>query len=681
MTNSSPANIAAYINTLTYNLEDSGKISKNPWKINHGTFCCFNAFSRVDVRIEVKIPGTVEAYIVDLKGERQVISGDKIWQELFLSSLLRAILDDSDEPESAEAGFVVGLRKLDPFTNPSVEKRFLEAAKDEFWKGWQLGTDPEVQIATYFSNHLSNGLVKYFVGSGRVGEATKFFEELYPTEPEVGALLANMYLDNDEEVKAVKTLYDSVKRQPTSYGLLLAQIDFLRRKSQHKMALQLAQTAVSLAPSEFCTWAKLTEVYMDLKDYESALLTLNSCPMFTYVEKDAHRMPTPARVHIPLKPDPSNPKQANLPGDINGTLFDENDPKENEVHPELIQLPSLNLRGTFKKAYALIIRMVSEIGWDDLLKFRSTVFVMEEEYRVHRAVAEEKEKEKYMSSKTNGDEGDVKDEENTENKENEENEETETEKEGKKDGEATGDDEDEDDDKFLSPTTGESVGAKSMDKEREPVKKDGEEKPISPVSPTAVKSEDGDEPAAPIKNKRLCERWLDNLFMVLYNDLRIYTAIKAEINHYKINAARTATNSSLMNILLYRKTGAEWEMYGDLCLRLLKKADALEAYRLCLEQKLSLKALLRLLEMYTDEGNIQLVLGVVVKLVEVLDRAYVDHTYPSLIGKQVFRIIRRHGLAKVQNVLISMNVPQKSFKLVTRFFDFAEAFRVEGVSW
>ena len=28
------------------------------------------------------------------------------------------------------------------------------------------------------------------------------------------------------------------------------------------------------------------------------------------------------------------------------------------------------------------------------------------------------------------------------------------------------------------------------------------------------------------KNKRLCEKWLDNLFMVLYNDLRLYTALK-----------------------------------------------------------------------------------------------------------------------------------------------------------
>ena len=33
---------------------------------------CFNAFSRVDVRVDVKIPGGVQAYVVDLRGERCV---------------------------------------------------------------------------------------------------------------------------------------------------------------------------------------------------------------------------------------------------------------------------------------------------------------------------------------------------------------------------------------------------------------------------------------------------------------------------------------------------------------------------------------------------------------------------------------------------------------------------------
>jgi len=36
---------------------------------------CFNAFSRVDVRVEVKIPGGVESYVIDLRGERWEING------------------------------------------------------------------------------------------------------------------------------------------------------------------------------------------------------------------------------------------------------------------------------------------------------------------------------------------------------------------------------------------------------------------------------------------------------------------------------------------------------------------------------------------------------------------------------------------------------------------------------
>jgi Chs5-Arf1p-binding protein BUD7/BCH1 len=38
-----------------------------------------------------------------------------------------------------------------------------------------------------------------------------------------------------------------------------------------------------------------------LEMFEAALLTLNSCPMFTYNERDLHRMPTPQRTHLPVK--------------------------------------------------------------------------------------------------------------------------------------------------------------------------------------------------------------------------------------------------------------------------------------------------------------------------------------------------------------------------------------------
>lgn len=56
------------------------------------------------------------------------------------------------------------------------------------------------------------------------------------------------------------------------------------------------------------------------------------------------------------------------------------------------------------------------------------------------------------------------------------------------------------------------------------------------------------------------------------------------------------------------------------------KEDAKEAYRQCLEQKFSAKSWLRLLELYSDEGNINMTLGAAVKLVSMLDKAFVETT-------------------------------------------------------
>lgn len=141
------------------------------------------------------------------------------------------------------------------------------------------------------------------------------------------------------------------------------------------MALKLAKFAVNTTPSEFLTWAKLTEVYIDLEDYKNALLTLNSCPMFTYSERDMHRMPAPIKTHLPIKQEIMN----------SGIMEEDAAGRENEADPNLSRLPAPALHGTFAKAYALLTRLASKIGWDDLLKCRSQVFVMEEEYRMQKA--------------------------------------------------------------------------------------------------------------------------------------------------------------------------------------------------------------------------------------------------------------------------------------------------------
>jgi len=129
----------------------------------------------------------------------------ELWQETYVSALLRAILY-SDDPNY----WLDAYRKLDPITTPEGEIRFLQAAEALFMKGallvialflfpnyfagWQVGSDPEIQVATIISNHLTAGIMKYFGDSGRFQQAANLFEKLTVKEPEVASLLARSYI-------------------------------------------------------------------------------------------------------------------------------------------------------------------------------------------------------------------------------------------------------------------------------------------------------------------------------------------------------------------------------------------------------------------------------------------------------------------------------------------------------
>ncbi|CAL1708705.1 unnamed protein product [Somion occarium] len=613
---SSSASLAAYINSLTYALEDdSGWFSKGTgWKVRNGCYCCFNAFSRVDVRVDVKIPGGVNAYVIDLRGERHEASPE-IWLETYLSALLRAILY-SDDPNY----WLDAYRKLDPITAPEGELRFLKAAEALFMKGWQVGSDPEIQVATVVSNHLTNAIMKYFGDSGRYQHAANLFEKLVGREPEVSSLLAKSYIGMNEEVKAVQIMAAAMKQTPQSYTLLHVQCDFLRSKGNFEWALKLARQAVNCAPSEFVTWEKLTDIYIDLGEYESALLTLNSCPMFTYNGRDAHRNLPASRIHLPPK------------GPIVDILPERTKTEEDEADPALVRLPAPGLRGTWARAYALLTRLVSKIGWDELLKTRSAVFVMEEEYRMQKQHSDIRVASPSSPNGTTSEtvihedgsvsksasKGDTLGESSTLADDNastrgvrsttpaHSNRNSEVEVDNSTNGlptiristesnrERAVKSQVEDDEKAeVNGKLEEPAGAAAID---------GLEKPVQAGVQDAETSQSSQE-AFSFSNKRLCERWLDNLFMVLYEDLRVWTIFRAEVAHFKTQH------------VAYRKTGMEWEILGDLGIRLQHKEEAKEAYQRCLDSnRYSLKPWMKLLDVYAEEGDIQRTLQVAIRV-------------------------------------------------------------------
>lgn len=126
---SSSASLAAYINTLTY--KEHGQTATH--KIVEGLYCCYNAFSRLDMRVHVTIPGTVESYCIDERGDKRKATDD-LWLETYLCSVLRAY-SYADDGSGDTIRKIMGVRRFNPVTNTETEHRFLSAAEQLFFRG------------------------------------------------------------------------------------------------------------------------------------------------------------------------------------------------------------------------------------------------------------------------------------------------------------------------------------------------------------------------------------------------------------------------------------------------------------------------------------------------------------------------------------------------------------------
>jgi len=331
--------------------------------------------------------------------------------------------------------------------------------------------------------------------------------------------------------------------------------------------------------------------------------------MFTYQDRDHPKMPQPSKMHLPV-----------LAESVLDEMSDDNhDPKHDKADAALLKLPAASLKGTFAKAYGILTEITSQIGWDMLLKYRSSVFVMEEEYRFEKSAS--------VTAVRGGSTS--------------------------KSGDSDSEDEEQSDDKPAINGHNKEAGVKENG---EKGKEDGDqeehadviEKPEHSVLPEEVKG--GTETGHPnsegkistqkyshIQNKRLCERWLDNLFMVLYEvlsdhitvstgltpnqDLRVYTIWRSDLARYGQQKRP------------YRKSATELEILGELAQRLHHHAEAEEAFQSRLQIRFSARALRGVLQTQEKSKDNRGALNSIIRLTAWQYRWYSEvriHTYLKL---------------------------------------------------
>lgn len=635
---SNSASIAAQLQGLATLMSSKSHYwfgEKKHWKVPQMTYCTYNAFSKLDMRVTVHMPGKFESSVVNNDGKLihdKILNDelDRLWLETFVSSIVRSLLD-SDDDENNKVGGLVEIRKVNPFNDGSkqVLATFLAGFEKLFYEGPKLGCGVDIPLPTLISNYLVDGFLKCVQLTQSYDSALEILQRLEQNEPSVISLIAQVLLLKDEEIQAVTTMSEGIARDRRDADLLLLQAEFCMNKKRNDLALDLAKQAVKSAPSDFKSWSMLVKVYTKLGDFENALLTLNSCPMNSHKEKYTLRRVVPLRggnedLHLP------SPVDVTLE-DVSYLLSQDVANEQRNLDPQLANLPAANLKSTFAKAYDLLTDIVVKTGWQTLLKYRAKVFVMEEEYRKDRNNSSNGNVRKSSTVSTLNGESSL-------------------------NPEAASPDND------ASSTT----AIKSPKKEEE--------------SDTILGEEEEESLEDEFKRKRLCERWLDNLFMLLYEDLRAYTMWQAESLHFQAQQME------------YKKTTLEWEILGSIAYRLKHFKEGSVAFANALSGRFSAKSQREMLKYYqmersriiTNSGNSdqnnsyqpnytkklnqlnERILESTIKLLVWNHRWYSDFS-PKLINS-LGDLIAKEGLIKIQSLvqaLYSTNVTSISSSATT----------------
>ncbi|CCE64595.1 hypothetical protein TPHA_0I00890 [Tetrapisispora phaffii CBS 4417] len=563
-------------------------------KVRLMTFCCCNIFSDIDIRIRYESPKKYQVSAIDLHNPSLFVElDDDLWEETFVSCCIRSIIINEDKlwksPGLVELPFLIS-----EFKNA---KRLVKSMCERLPLYYKAGFDStKANDLTILHNNLTKALLKYLsIVSNDLNDYTiKILESLMVKDVQnnlIYQLVIIKILDQNEmnDIKlinllniTIKELLNSVMKQKNKNDnlhllnctteILIIQARFLMRRNDLEDALEVAKKVAALSSDSFESWFLLASIYVALEQYDNALYSINSIPSLPKYDKQQlniisqksvidsnYKRPYGRKIDrnlgtvIPSGCDLNsaeldnlskihrNLKENELKCFIYGrTIMPFNDcktPKStyldqscSEIGP-LYGVQSINLinfvspnevktitntqllqRNSIVNQYSwfetqvmnILLDIVCKIGWNDLLKLRSTIFIMEKEY---------------ISNKQS------------------------------------------------------NIG----------------------MIPKHM------------REKRLCERWLDQLFLDIYEDLTIVNENDIFKSSENINSDDHSSVGSIHNSLGTRKeikySGLEWELLGLTMLRTWNFEDAIICFRTSMLARFDIISCEKLLEIYFDEDN------------------------------------------------------------------------------
>eukprot|EP00177_Eucheuma_denticulatum_P005002 GFKZ01009118.1.p1 GENE.GFKZ01009118.1~~GFKZ01009118.1.p1 ORF type:complete len:792 (-),score=128.84 GFKZ01009118.1:1827-4202(-) len=707
---SQPAAISAYIVDVVRNngLDPLPWVATGGWEIASATFATYNIISKADIMVHVDFPGSTSV-IARGSDSRDVELTDLLFAELLTSTVVRDILRVGEDP------FYPCLRVISAVTAQRIEPLFLDAATECVHR-WHLSGVDTLATTTESAarSRIATAIRDHFLNNARFDDAIEFFTRprVLQADPDCATHAATAARIKGDVDKASHIIDDLIEKAPQSEMAWLERARLLRAKGDLEKAMEACKTAAQYSEENVELWVFTADLHVDLKQYGEAFEALNSADMPPPNLDPFLRKLVPNRKNV-TTPIEGASKGMDAVRVLASRLREEKNKTSDKTDDMLSELPGKLMTDAEKQCYAVLVKILNDLSWDDMLAVRGECFVMETDVENNPRMARTGDED--ASESENEDFDDVEVEHGESQPQGTDAEGTDAGDLGEAEVSPSGPDGEEDMNQAvngLATVSLEPEGAGGSDQNGPPA--------------------NGNEPSADAERqllsleqlgKKVCKPWLDYLVTNMYQDLRAMAMWNAEEQPLSAGAALVAAlearkarreptdgegaNASApddiedQNHNDYRRSPEEvakttarppvdWLRRGDLAARLGKREEAKTAYWICVRisaknKSVAVSSLLRIMKMSSEDGDSKTTLRCADAIWNYLD-SKADRNQASEptapvpdIRSCVFRLISNKGLRAVRDVVSAENDTIDRKRMEGLLLD-AVAQRVDGFS-
>ncbi|CCD23540.1 Bch2p NDAI_0B05070 [Naumovozyma dairenensis CBS 421] len=276
------------------------------------SYSCFNIFSKVDLRLNYKSESIYQINLIkyhekitslgNKKIEEQILQlNDEIWLECFVSNIIRSLIINNDKERQ------IPILIQYPVFQKNNENFLVETLCQFIPRFSECGWDStKSAFPTIIHNYLTEALLIYLKLNPKLINHTlnhlkKLSDIMDPHNATYYKIIsiAIMNQNGQMELQLINSihnlletlfhkLYSQSNKQSHSHIsvqlincitiLLNYQTNFLLKKKDITTALQIAKYCTNLSSDSFYSWYNLANCYIHMKQYDLALIAINSLP-------------------------------------------------------------------------------------------------------------------------------------------------------------------------------------------------------------------------------------------------------------------------------------------------------------------------------------------------------------------------------------------------------------------